>query len=202
MLTKIDELHLPDHYHLDRDDVCYFMGEYTTGKGYRYSSTNQFILNLKKSVQRRGMPEYWHKEQAIRQAGGLLNSVLNPEFIKVGTFVPVPPSCAAGDPLYDDRITQVIAQIAPNVDVRELVRQIVSTQGAHLLQDRPGPQDIYDNYEIDESLAAPVPLTIAVVDDVLTTGAHYKAMARILKERFPNVQVTGLFLARRVPNTE
>lgn len=202
MLTQIDELHLPDHWYLDAHDNCYFIGEYTAGKGYTYSSTNQFIYNLKKSVERRGTPEYKHKGAAIRQAARALNTSLNPEFIERATFVPVPPSYAPGDPLYDDRITQVIQGIAPNVDVRELVRQTRSTPGAHLLDDRPGPRQLYANYEIDDDLTEPTPSAIAVVDDVLTTGAHFKAMQRILNENFPDVPVVGLFLARRVPNTE
>lgn len=204
MLTRIDELHLPDHYRLDTDDECYFIGEYTAGRGYAYSNTNQFIYNLKKSIERRGTMEYRHKEEAIRTGARALGQSLNPEFIRVATFVPVPPSCAADNPLYDDRITQVIRQIAPNIDLRELVRQTVSTPAAHVLQNRPGPQELFDNYEIDESLAEPVPTAIAVVDDLLTTGTHFKAMKRILQDRFPGVGVlvTGLFLARRVPNTE
>jgi predicted amidophosphoribosyltransferase len=47
-----------------------------------------------------------------------------------------------------------------------------------------------------------LPSSVAIVDDVLTTGAHFKAMKRILMERFPEARIVGLFLARRVPNTE
>ncbi|MGB7283322.1 MAG: hypothetical protein WBE13_13750 [Candidatus Acidiferrum sp.] len=202
MLTRIDELHLPDHYYLDREDECYFIGEYTAGRGYTHSNTNQFIYNLKKSVERRGTLEYRYKEEAIRRGAFELRRSLNPEFVQRGTFVPVPPSCTADDPLFDDRITQMIRLIDSHVDAREIVRQIVSTPGAHAVQDRPGPGQLYNNYEIDESLEEPTPSGIAVVDDVLTTGAHFKAMKRVLDEIFPGVQVVGLFLARRVPNTE
>jgi hypoxanthine-guanine phosphoribosyltransferase len=41
--------------------------------------------------------------------------------------------------------------------------------------------------------------SLVVVDDVLTTGAHFKAMQRILNERFPDVSLIGVFVARRVP---
>jgi predicted amidophosphoribosyltransferase len=61
---------------------------------------------------------------------------------------------------------------------------------------------LYNNYTIADELVDPVPSLIAVVDDVLTTGAHFKAMKRILIETFPDVSVVGVFLARRVPNTE
>ncbi len=202
MLTRIDEHLRPDHYHLDDTDECYFIGEYTAGRGFAHSTTNQFIYNLKKSVDRRGTMEYRHKEEAIRRAAIELGKSLNPEFLERGTFVPVPPSRAPDDALYDDRITLVIWQLGPTVDGREIVRQVVTTAGAHLRQDRPWPQQLYDNYEIDEDETEPHPVAIAVVDDVLTTGAHFKAMKRILCERFEGVKVSGLFLARRVPNTE
>ena len=50
MLTKLDELNLTDHRHLDARDECYFIGEYTAGRGYSHSATNQLILNLKKAL--------------------------------------------------------------------------------------------------------------------------------------------------------
>src|ERR1700730_12927393 len=129
MLTRIDELHFPDHYRLDHDDACYFIGEYTAGRGYTYSNTNQFILNLKKSVERRGLPEYWYKEEGIRRRACELGSSLNPEFLGRATFVPVPPSCAQVDPLYDDRIMQMLRLIDPQIDASELGRQTWSITG-------------------------------------------------------------------------
>ena len=51
------------------------------------------------------------------------------------------------------------------------------------------------------SLSAPPPRTIAVVDDILTTGAHFRAAHAIPSARFLTATVVGLFIARRVPNT-
>jgi len=202
MLTKIDDLHRPDHFYLDQDDECYFIGDYTAGKGYAHSSTNQLIYNLKKTVDRRGRLEYWHKEQAIRTAAGALSQFLNPAFIKAGTFVPIPPSKAKDDPMYDDRMSQIICLLGPEVDLREAVEQIESTAVVHLSNLRPGPDALHGNYRIVDAFREPTPTTIAIVDDVLTTGAHFKAMKRILAETYPGVNICGIFLARRVPGTE
>jgi hypothetical protein len=200
MLTKLDELNLPDHWYLDGTDDCYFIGEYTAGQGYSHSTTNQLIMNLKKSLDRRGLPEWRYKGQAIRQAAKTLRESLNPEFLRSGTFVPVPPSRVAGDPLYDDRMTQVIRLLGPDVDARELVNQAESMPEAHATSNRPGPEILYANYRIQEPLLSPVPVGIAVVDDVLTTGAHFKAMKRILRESC-SAPIVGIFLARRVPDS-
>jgi len=40
---------------------------------------------------------------------------------------------------------------------------------------------------------------IILLDDVLVTGATFVACRRILLNRFPNVTVFGVFVARRVP---
>jgi predicted amidophosphoribosyltransferase len=55
------------------------------------------------------------------------------------------------------------------------------------------------NYAIDEALASPEPTHIWVLDDMLTTGAHFKAAQRVLVRRFPSAKVFGVFIARRAP---
>ena len=35
-----------------------------------------------------------------------------------------------------------------------------------------------------------------MVDDVLTTGAHYRAAKKVLRMRWPGLNVLGLFIAR------
>jgi hypothetical protein len=38
-----------------------------------------------------------------------------------------------------------------------------------------------------------------VVDDLVTTGAHFVAMSNMLGRQFPGAKIVGLFIARRVP---
>ena len=52
-----------------------------------------------------------------------------------------------------------------------------------------------------ENLIEPPPTYVIVVDDVVTTGLHFKAMKRILRQVFPNIPIVGYFVARRVPET-
>jgi hypothetical protein len=56
-LTKIDALTLPDHSYLTATDNCYFLGEYTARKGYAFSATNGVVLNFKKPMTKRRLPE-------------------------------------------------------------------------------------------------------------------------------------------------
>lgn len=43
---------------------------------------------------------------------------------------------------------------------------------------------------------------IALVDDVLTTGAHFKAAKGLLTDEFPRATVWGIFVARVVHPVE
>ena len=201
--TKIDNLTRPDHYYLTEDDACYFIGEYTAHQGFSYSTTNDLVQNFKKPMDRRGLPEWRYKEQAIRQVADAFRTALDPDALNRLTLVPVPPSKAKDDPLYDKRVAKMLMAIQPDpaLDIRELIIQTESTEPVHGQHQRPGPDEIADIYEIDEALTIPVPKFIAIVDDVLTTGAHFRAMHSVLSIRFQGAHIVGLFIARRNPRT-
>jgi hypothetical protein len=197
-LSRIDETSIGDHYHLSSEDECYFFYEYTSGAGYSGGTGNNLISNLKKSPSRRGKPEYVYKDKAINQCASLFSNAIEERWAASAVFVPVPPSKAKDHADYDDRMVQICSRIRLGgpVDVRELVVQSVSMDAAHASGVRPSIADLLQVYRIDETLCDPLPQRIAIVDDVLTAGVHYKAMKSILSGRFPNAQIIGLFVAR------
>ena len=201
--TKVDDLTRPDHPYLTEDDACYFIGEYTTGGGWGHSATNSLIFNLKKGMERRQERDWHWKAAAIQQAAAAFRKALGQRMLDCWTFVPIPPSKVRGDALYDDRLTQMLRAIRPDsrLDIRELIVQRVSTDPVHESDERPLPSQIQSLYEIDEALTEPAPAAIAIVDDMLTAGAHFRAAMSVLSERFSTVKIRGLFIARRVPNT-
>ena len=182
---------------------CYYFGEYTARKPYSYSATNQLIGNFKKKVDRRGRPDWHYKEEAIRQVAAVFRAAIADKSLDAMTFIPIPPSKAKTDQLYDDRLVKMLRAIRSNpvVDVREIITQTNSTMAAHESDQRPTPDQLEQIYAIDRALLKPVPGFIAVVDDVLTTGCHFVAMKRVLARTFPEAKIIGLFLARRVPET-
>ena len=200
-LTRVDDLIRPDHSYLTAADTCYFLGEYSARTGYAFSPTNQLVLNFKKPVDRRGRPEWVYKERAIATAATAFRVALNTAFLDMATLTPMPPSKARTDPLYDDRVLRMLQTIrpAPALDIRELLFQPVSTDAAHVVAVRPRLEDLVGRYQVDGTLAAPAPRVIALVDDVLTTGAHFKAGQAVLQQAFPAARIVGLFIARRVP---
>ena len=200
-LTKIDQLTINDHHHLSADDECYFLGEYTARKGFDYSDTNRLIINLKKSMDRRGKPEWPYKAAAIRKASASLANSLSPWWLENSVFVPIPPSKTKGETDFDDRMTKIIQGIDHEnpVDFRELVIQTESTEPAHLSDFRPDPTDLQNIYSIDKNLLAPEPKYIVICDDVITTGAHFTAAKQVLLNQFPSTRIIGCFIARRAP---
>jgi len=185
---------------LNEVDQIYFIGEYTARQDYSYSSTNNLIKNFKKCMKRRGLPEWRHKERALQIAAKEFRLAFHPQALDSLTFVPIPPSKAKEDPLYDDRLTRMLTAVRPEppLDVRECIVQTESTKAAHRQERRPRPEEIERLYRVDETLTNPAPVQIALVDDMVTTGAHYRAAQAILSNRFPQTVFVGLFLSRRV----
>jgi len=200
VFIAVDDLLRPLYPHLTAADQCYFLREYTAGRGYAGSETNQLILNLKKPPDRRGTPEWRYKERAIQQIAREFRESVNLAALRRITLVPMPPSKAKGDPLYDDRMLRVLraVDVEGQLDIRELLLAVESMTAAHATERRPTVDQLMANFVVDDALAVPLPRTIALVDDVLTTGAHFVAAKEVLTVRFPSVPVRGVYVARRV----
>lgn len=195
-LTDFNDKSRKDHHYLRAEDDCYYLIEYTRGKSFDYSNANSFINNLKKSPKTRGTWQWRHKQKAIRVAAKTLLRELPDEWLSDSTFVPVPPSKAKNHPEYDDRMLQILAKL--NVDVREVVYQTHTMTAAHESENRHSVDELAENYEIDEDQTEPAPTHIVIIDDMITAGAHFRAVSRVLHERFPDVPISGVFLARRI----
>ncbi len=199
-LSEIDGSNRADHARLQDDDKCLFMFEYTSGRDYSFSATNNLINNLKKKPTA-SLAQLRYKSGAISACAAELREALNPKWLDIATIVPVPGSKAADHLDFDNRIERVAQLIRPNVDVRNLVTQEGSTTAAHevgLGGNRVTVNELVALYKINEDLAEPTPRAIGVLDDVLTAGTHFRAMKIVLSHRFPGVPITGLFVARRV----
>jgi predicted amidophosphoribosyltransferase len=198
-LSEIDDSNRADHTRLLAEDTCLYLYEYTSGRDYTFSATNSLINNLKKKPTA-SRAQLGYKASAITGCARTLGAALNPKWLDIATVVPIPGSKAADHPDFDTRMEQVAREIKPGLDVRNLVIQSQSTNAAHEVGvgDRVTVEELLDLYSIDETIAAPAPRAIGILDDVLTAGTHFRAMKIKLSARFPGAQITGLFIARRV----
>jgi predicted amidophosphoribosyltransferase len=201
-LLKVDDSNRSDHWYLVPADRCYYFYEYTASKGYAHSQVNSFISNLKKPVAQRQEGHYRYKKSAIQEAARLLRTVLerSPGLITSATIVPIPPSKPPDHPDYDDRMEQVVKLACAGLegaDARCLLSQAQPYEASHL-QGEGGSRIKPAQLQALYGLNPPAPReTIVLVDDVLTTGAHFIAAKAAILAAHPNVQVAGIFLARR-----
>lgn len=204
-LTEIDETTRGDHYHLAEEDVCYYLGEYTARQGFGYSEMNRLIINLKHKPEHRNTRRWYWKERAISQFGAALRQNINRKGVEhQETLVPIPPSKAKGDPQYDDRMLRILRSAFGQyrADIRELVLQKGSMPADHESGERVSYDKLLASYYIDENASQPEPTSILLFDDVLTTGKHFRVAKQRLIERFPNIDVIGVFIARCVRDSD
>ena len=198
--TEIDDLTRRQHSFLTAEDRCFYLGEYIKDSPYSESRTTSIIHNIKKKLDQKGRPGWHYKEKDISFVANEIARILGKNGLEHGAFVPVPPSYAKDNPLYDDRLIRLLqlAGRGTSMDVRELLILTETMQASHESQQRPNVQELYQRLKLNEELANPEPASIILFDDLLTTGAHFKAAKRKLLERFPTREVVGIFIARRV----
>lgn len=198
-LSKIDELSRPDHTFLESADECYYLGDYTSRKGFAFSEMNNLINNLRKPMDRKGRPEWRYKESAITACGRMFREALNEEWLRAVTLVPIPSSKRRDEADYDDRLPRILQELArgQRFDIRELVAMTKSVGQSHLAEERVSIEELIASMGIDEAISQPPPTALAIFDDLLTTGRHFKAVETVLNRRFPGVPI----VARRAPES-
>ncbi|TPN87141.1 hypothetical protein [Aquimarina algicola] len=202
-ILKLDEFLCLDHSYLSVSDNCYYLREYTARAGYAHSPTNQLISNFKKPLNRKGKADWGYKDGAINEVANNFIEALNGLKFEDFTLVPIPPSKAKDHPEYDDRMSQAIRKLCEEYggQMSELILCNESKQASHTIAEgepRPNQFQIAQNLKLDENEIKNLRRNIILFDDVVTTGAHFKACKQIIMERLPNKQIVGLFLARTI----
>jgi hypothetical protein len=204
MLTPVDAPARAEHAFLAASDRCAYLASYLPGAGYQSGGCRRLLRDFKcqPSVARDNVQRRRHKQHAITTLAQWLRAALTREQAEHCTWVPIPPSKRPEDPDYDDRLTRTlsVAFHAYDVDVRVLLYQIQSTVPDHAVRSRLSAAALYDNLRLDTAALAarPIRRRIAMFDDVLTTGKHFKCCERRLREALPRTPIVGLFLMRRV----
>jgi len=200
-LLQIDELQRSFHHFLTPEDDCFYFMEYTSNTDFRYSPSNDLISNFKKSPEHRDHPQWAHKSRAIWKVGNILAQTLLPAAgVPDVVIVPIPTSKRRDHPLYDDRMLQVLSSLQQrdqDVDVREILTIRHNMEATHISSGKRSPMKIGQNLLLNKNLCVTTKNKFLLVDDMITSGAHFIACKSKLLEQFPEAIIKGLFIARR-----
>lgn len=203
-LNIIDEIIIKQgvHYYLDASDTCAYLGEYVSGGGFSASETNKLISNFKilpTEIAKRGK----FKKEATEFFAKILVSLISKNWLQTTTFVPIPPSKTKENPNFDDRVVRLLHEMelfaGLKLDIRNCIIQRNSTDADHASNaKRLNPEERISLYDFDSHFQQPFPAHITIIDDIITTGSHFKSIKSLLMKAFPEVKIYGLFLARRI----
>lgn len=181
-------------------DPCYYLLNRTSG-GFSASPANSLIDDFKKDPYRfRNNPAVLgYKDSAVRRFAHALAVLLRPLATSSPSvvLVPMPTSRAEGDVAYDDRLVRLCSIAAEEAGARsENVLHTIRTVPASHAGGTRRVEEIASNIACSAPSPGTSPLFLVLVDDVLTTGAHYAACRERLAALFPSCPVfMGAFLS-------
>lgn len=184
-------------------DACYYYLVHTPG-GFEESEANSRIANFKKDpVKWKNTPSWYYKGRSIEQfSEDIASFLLAPGLVPLLqsqndiAIAPMPTSKPRNHPSFDNRLEllcESVAKKVPGIRLEnpfDLPKEITA---AHL----GGSRMIgYLEQQIEFKGFQNLPAVLFLVDDVLTTGAHFVACSRLVEARHPQIKIIGLFLAR------
>lgn len=170
---------------LDEKDEVWIYEVYCPEVRDEHSSN---LWNLKKTTDRRGKSEWFYKNEAITKCSEFLSNFV---FLETNPIIiPAPPSKKKGTPEYDDRLVQIINKVQ-NAECLDIFDVMESVESTHTQDQSKDLSAIQSNLEI--STSRKIPDLVYVLDDVITTGSHFKAIKCKILELNPNARVIGLF---------
>ena len=92
-------------------------------------------------------------------------------------------------------LRNALAILAPNLRVEEPVVTKLSRVATHLSSDRPKPNEIKETYQWNGFQNQPNEY-LYLVDDVITTGAQFRAYKDLVLEHHPDLKILGVFWAK------
>jgi hypothetical protein len=174
-------------------DCCYFAREYISKGDVRDYPTNSLIHSFKKPPERREKPEWRYKEEAIRQFARELSDLL-PD---TAVIAHVPTSKLPTNPLYDSRFEDTFAILRrhrPSILFDQPICLRHQVGSAHSGELARSPDLIAQNlaWRGFANLAE----RLFIVDDVVTSAAHFAAFRDVVRQHHRDIDLIGVFWAR------
>lgn len=203
-MRAFDDRTRADHAYLSAADQCWWLTEYLRGRSHEPGTDSRLIGSLKSSPSRIAFDRQRSRGRrlAVGAVAKLVRGAIAREWAETATWIPIPPSRAFADVDHDQRMLPVLrlAFRDYDVDIRTILSQRQTMQPDHLCRRRSSVDALYGRLQINWQTLAARPLRdrLVLVDDVITTGKHYRCCERRLREALPAATIMGLFVARRV----
>ncbi len=183
---------------LRAEDVCYYSREYVSKGRYDASQGNQLISNLKIPASAKGTKRWDHKIVAVNRFALELSSLL----IDGANLMFIPSSKTKRSNDYDPRWDMLKSRMVcyhqeKRFKFHEPFRLRSDCQASHQ-GGRRSPKSVEESIAFDGFESGQVPTQIVIVDDVITSGSHFRALSNILIENCPGMLVYGVFWTRTV----
>lgn len=194
---KIDAITISTITHLNNSDECFYAKDYLTGFGFQGGSANSDILNFKKAP---GTPGQHYRAQAINKFALEASSLFDCDSGKKFAVTAIPSSKVTTDPLYDRRFEDFfdqLKQFCPCLEVFWPVVAINTVQPIHQTSGARNPNSLMQNYRYT-GFPNTEPSNLIVFDDLLTSGAHFRAYKDFIIQSGFGGKVFGVFWAKTI----
>lgn len=195
-LRQLSREEVGEHRYLSSSDECFYLWEYCPrGRSEEPRPEDEVIRAMKISpvAALADRKLRMRKEDAIRRAAAALSASIPMYWRQACVFVPIPGSKPLDDPDYDDRLLKVLRLVRPSLVLWPVLYQLKTMPS--LAKDLSVGERAF-SYGVDTAAGQPERNVVVLVDDVLTTGAHYAAARDVIRATFPTVRCIGLFLGR------
>lgn len=175
---------------LEHDDDCYFAREYTPlGRGMNSVGT-ELVMNFKL----RSTDPNFHERKSLKTRAAYQFAEELAVFLQRQTAVcHIPTSKLRGDPDYDPRFDYVLRRLMtlrPDV----MVATPFTIASSHTAVHSGGERTSTACYRFLrwQGLSG-TSRSLVIFDDVITSGSHFKACQRLVRENAPDITIQGAF---------
>lgn len=189
----IDTIQNPPHF-LETEDYCCYAREYTVDASYTESETNQLIKNFKKTVDRKGKREWYYKSVAIERFAKELSCLLDGSY----TVTCVPSSKTKDDPLYDSRLEDTLALLKQYNNRIYIEFPIIRHTSVLAKHEGGARHPAIERQSLKWVGFKKKHSHIIIIDDMITSGASFKACEQIILENAPDIEIIGVFWTRAI----
>lgn len=193
---KIDQTSQGSPHYLNLStDSCYYAREYVSRGGIRYPG-NDRIENFKKNNRYKNNPTVWKwKILAVQEFAKELADFIPDN----GVLAFMPTSKISSDSDFDERFELLKVELSLKRSDVVLIEPIIlkaNVDASHLGGSRD-PKSIKESYQFT-GFSHPIPSHLFVIDDVISSGGHFKAYKNLILDNYENIQVDGVFWALTV----